>query len=68
MAVLYDMYKQAPMFNWEQVDFFIVGFISAFISAYISVRWLLSFIKKHNFILFGFYRIAIALLFIPLFL
>jgi len=56
------------MFNWEQVDFFIVGFISAFISAYISVRWLLSFIKKHNFILFGFYRIAIALLFIPLFL
>lgn len=68
MAVLYDMYKQAPMFNWEQVDFFIVGFVAAFISAYISVRWLLSFIKKHNFIIFGFYRIAIALLFIPLFL
>ncbi|HEY9230412.1 MAG TPA: undecaprenyl-diphosphatase UppP [Gemmatimonadaceae bacterium] len=38
-----------------------VGFIVSFITAIIAIRWLLGFIKKRDFALFGWYRIALAL-------
>ena len=40
-----------------------VGFIVAFFVAWASIKWLLSFIRKHDFIPFGIYRIVVAILF-----
>ena len=39
-----------------------VGCIVAFIVSIIVIRFLMSYIKKHNFIVFGYYRIVLGIL------
>lgn len=41
-----------------------IGFIVSFVMAMISIKFLLQFIQKHNFTVFGVYRILIGLLFL----
>jgi undecaprenyl-diphosphatase len=65
-ATGYDLVKSAPSFTSTQFGFLAVGFIATFFSAYFSIKWLIRYIQSHNFIMFGFYRIIIALLFIQL--
>jgi undecaprenyl-diphosphatase len=43
-----------------------VGFITAFVVALFSIKFLLHFIQRHNFVAFGVYRIAIVIIFILL--
>lgn len=62
-ATAFDLARNINQFSFEQIDFLIVGFIFSFIVAVISVKWLLYFIKNHNFISFGIYRIILAILF-----
>jgi undecaprenyl-diphosphatase len=38
-----------------------VGFFAAFVSAVAAIEWLVSFLKKHSMAVFGYYRIALAL-------
>ena len=45
--------------NWGMVA---LGFIVAAIVSFIAVKWLLRYIQTHTFILFGWYRIAVAIL------
>ncbi|MEK6646825.1 MAG: undecaprenyl-diphosphate phosphatase [Candidatus Firestonebacteria bacterium] len=59
----FDLLKSANAFSWDQLIFLITGFLTSFIVALVSVQFLLYFIKKHNFILFGFYRIILAIVF-----
>ncbi len=40
-----------------------IGFIGSFITAYIVVKWLIKFVQTNNFIIFGWYRIAVAIIF-----
>lgn len=40
---------------------FTVGFVTAFATAWLVIRGLLSYIAKHDFTVFGYYRIALAL-------
>ncbi len=40
-----------------------IGFIGSFVVALFTVKWLLTFIKTHNFVPFGVYRIVFALLY-----
>lgn len=51
---------------WTNSDFklLLIGFIGSFITAYIVVKWLIKFVQNHNFNIFGWYRIALALIFI----
>lgn len=44
----------------------VIGFIGSFITAYVVVKWLINFVKKNNFNIFGWYRIGLALLFMLL--
>jgi len=39
----------------------LVGLITAFVSAAVAVKWLVSYLQKHPLSLFGYYRIAIAI-------
>lgn len=39
-----------------------VGFFAAFISAVAAIEWLVTFLKKHSMAVFGYYRIALALI------
>ncbi|MCM8781589.1 MAG: undecaprenyl-diphosphate phosphatase [Candidatus Omnitrophica bacterium] len=56
-----DLIKSAPAFTVEQLGFLIVGFLTSFIVALLSIKFLLYFIKTHNFISFGVYRIILTL-------
>ena len=58
-----DIIKSAHSFNTGQVSMLSTGFIISFAVALISIKALLAFTKNHTFILFGVYRIAIALIF-----
>lgn len=58
-----DLVKNASSFSSSQFTVLTVGFVTSFIVAIISIKLLLQFIQKHNFIPFGIYRILIALLF-----
>jgi undecaprenyl-diphosphatase len=58
-----DLLKSAPAFNGGQFLVLAVGFLVSFIVALLAIRFLLVFIKRHTFIPFGIYRIAIALIF-----
>jgi undecaprenyl-diphosphatase len=66
-ASVLDLFKSGSAFSASQFGVLSVGFLVSFIVAIISIRFLLSFIKKHTFIPFGIYRIVIALIYIALF-
>jgi undecaprenyl-diphosphatase len=37
-----------------------IGFVMAFISAVLVVRWLLDYVSKHGYALFGWWRIVVG--------
>ena len=45
-----------------------IGFVVSFLTAYVVVKWLIKFVQTHNFNIFGWYRIALALFFIIIYL
>jgi len=57
-ATLYDIYKSGLSFSNSQWGIILLGFIVSFIIALVVIRWLLEYIKKHNFKIFGWYRIV----------
>ena len=50
------------VFNGSELLILAVGCIVAFIVSIIVIRFLMSYIKKHNFIVFGYYRIVLGIL------
>ncbi len=66
-AVGFDLYQTGGAFNWNEYMILGFGFILSFAFALLTVKWLLSFVERHNFIWFGVYRLVVALL-ISLFL
>lgn len=62
-ATALDLVQSATAFNAHQFFLLCTGFFVSFAVAAVTIRFLLRFIKKHNFILFGIYRICIAILF-----
>jgi len=61
-ATGYDLVKSGASLSGGQWLPLVIGFIVAFIAALASVRWLLSYVRKNNFIPFAIYRIALALI------
>ena len=62
-ATSLDVVKNYQAFSTNQWHSLALGFITAFIVALIAIKFLLQFIRKHNFISFGVYRILVALIF-----
>lgn len=58
-----DLIKSAGQFSLQQWDFLAIGFVISFVVAMAAIKFLLGFIKKHTFIPFGLYRVAVAVLF-----
>jgi len=67
-ATTLDMLKSSWMFTGQEIFFLFVGFIVSFGVALVVIKWLLSYIEKNSFIIFGVYRILIGLLFLRIFL
>lgn len=62
-ATGFDILKNAPTFQVSEFGLLSVGFFVSFLSALASIKFLLSYIQRHTFIIFGVYRIAAAILF-----
>jgi len=58
-----DLMKSAAAFTSQQFLFLAAGFLVSFAVAIISIKFLLNFIKRNNFISFGVYRVIAALIF-----
>ncbi|MBI2482154.1 MAG: undecaprenyl-diphosphate phosphatase [Candidatus Vogelbacteria bacterium] len=62
-ATSYDLLRHGSIFNdneWGAL--FLGGFISTIV-AILSIKWLIKFIQTNSFVIFGFYRIVIGLIF-----
>jgi len=62
-ATALDLLKSANSFNSHEFFLLCVGFFVSFVVALAAIKFLLRFIKRHNFIIFGVYRVFLAILF-----
>lgn len=62
-AVGYDLFKTSFSLTADETGLIAVGFVCACISAIVTIKSLLAFVKTHSFVLFGWYRIAVAILY-----
>lgn len=62
-ATSYDLLKSGASFSANQIWILLLGILVSFAVALLSIKFLIKFIQKNNFIPFGIYRIALAILF-----
>lgn len=62
----YDLLKTDLAFTSEQLLLLGVGFVVAFASAWVAVKLFLTYVSTHGFTSFGWYRIALGVLFLIL--
>ncbi|MBA5777034.1 undecaprenyl-diphosphate phosphatase [Stappia sp. F7233] len=60
-AFAYDLYKNRSALTFDDATVIAVGFVAAFVAAVFVVRGLLSFVSRHGFAPFAWWRIAIGL-------
>lgn len=63
-ATALDLYKTPPSLQGNELIVWIIGLITAFITAVLGIKFFLKFIKKHDFRVFGWYRIALGIVLI----
>ncbi len=56
----YDLLKSGTDFSSDEFGLLAVGFVGAFVFAYIVAKWFLKFVQSHTFVIFGWYRIVMA--------
>ena len=67
-ATGYDILKNYSLFSLTDIHTMLIGFLTAFVVALVVVRWLLSYVKKHDFKVFAWYRIVLSIMFALVFL
>jgi undecaprenyl-diphosphatase len=61
-ATVFDVYQSRDLLSANDVPVFAVGFLSAFVAAMLTIKALLSFVSKHSFEAFAWYRIVFGLI------
>lgn len=59
-AFAYDLYKNRDVLDAGAIHEIAIGFTVAFISAVLVVRWLLGYVGRHGYALFGWWRIIVG--------
>ncbi len=59
----YDLYKSREFISQTGFLTLFAGTVLSFIFAIIAIKFLIGFVKKHDFKIFGIYRIVLAILF-----
>ena len=67
-ASLLKLIKFGFTFTTSELIILVVGMITAFIVSIIAIKFLLKYIKKNDFTLFGYYRIGLGIIVILYFL
>lgn len=65
---MYDFYKEGVGFSSEEISLLAIGNITAFIVAMVAIRSFITFLTKHGFKWFGYYRIIVGAAIIILYL
>ncbi len=60
----YDLLKSDLVMSSDQLTMMGVGLVVAFITAWIAVKFFLKYVSNHGFTAFGYYRIALGILFL----
>ena len=63
-----DIYKSGPALMDANLIILLTGFVGSFVFAMLAIKFLIGYVKKHNFIAFGVYRIVFGTLFFFFFL
>ncbi len=61
MAAAYDLWKQRALLTADRFDLLAVGFAVSAAVSFVVIRWLLSYVRNHDFMWFGVYRIVFGL-------
>ena len=61
-ASMLKLIKYRFEFNGMQYAILLAAMIVAFLVAFATVSWMINYIKKHDFKVFGYYRIALGIL------
>ena len=59
-AFAYDLYKNRALLNTDEVASIALGFAVAFVSGVFVVKYLLGFVSRHGYALFGWWRIIVG--------
>lgn len=59
-AFVFDLFKNRDILDAGAIGTIAIGFAAAFVSALIVVRWLLGYVSKHGYALFGWWRIIVG--------
>jgi len=59
-AVAFDLYKNRDTLDFSAVSEIAVGFVVAFVTAVLVVRWVLGYVTRHGYALFGWWRIIVG--------
>jgi undecaprenyl-diphosphatase len=65
-ATVLDLYKTGFVYHSTDYMLLATGLVVSFLTAYIVIKWLIKFVQNHNFNIFGWYRIILALFFLLL--
>ncbi|MCZ6575899.1 MAG: undecaprenyl-diphosphate phosphatase [Gammaproteobacteria bacterium] len=57
-ASLFELFQNRHILQSDDMAIFAVGLVTDFIAALIVVRVFLAYVSRHNFVIFGYYRIA----------
>lgn len=63
-ASILDIYKNAGSFQSTDFPILGIGFLASFVSAMFAIKFLLAYVRKHDFTMFGVYRIVLVLCFL----
>jgi undecaprenyl-diphosphatase len=64
---IFDFMEKGIALQNNDIIFLVVGTVSAFIVSVLAIKFLMGYIKKHNFEVFGYYRIVIGIIVILFF-
>ncbi len=67
-ASLLKMIKFGFVLTGEEIIILLVGMISAFVVSMVSIKFLMNYVKKHDFKFFGYYRIVLGILVLAYFI
>ena len=61
-AVGYDLFKSRHVLDFSAVWDIAIGFAMAFVAAVLVVKWVLSYVSRHGYAIFGWWRIIVGAL------
>ena len=59
-AFAYDLYKNSDILSAADLPIIATGFVAAFVAAVIVVRFLLDYVSRHGYALFGWWRLIVG--------